>query len=225
MIRAPRAAARRVPRKAPNRNPTGVRTSDRSTLRADRAGDDVGRAADHDGDEGRRDELLAHEGRDRGGRGEERAAESGEPGAEAECEHVDPVSVDAERPRHRRRSASWPAPAGRIRCGCRATTEPRSRARRRRQAQANRPRTNTGRRRSTARDLDRRHERPEQQQHALRQDQADAPGDDQRAELSPVEPPDDQPLQNGAEHCRPRRRPRSPRAETATPRWNRIVAV
>ena len=98
-----RAASRRAtrPRKEPSRNPTGVRTSDKQHARADRAGDDIGGAADHHGDEGRRHELLAHERHDRRGRRKQRAAEAGEPGAEAEGQHVDPPCVDAERARHR----------------------------------------------------------------------------------------------------------------------------
>ena len=91
-----------VPRKAPTRKPTGVLTSESSRLELERAGDHVGGTADHDGDERRRHELLAHERLDRGGRRQQRARHAGEPGAEAEGQHVDPVGVDAERARHGR---------------------------------------------------------------------------------------------------------------------------
>ena len=164
MISAASSSATR-PRKAPNRNPTGVRTSDRSRLEPERAGDDVGGAADHDGDEGRGDELLAHEGRDRGGRRQQRAAEAGEAGAEAEGQHVDPVGVRRRGRAPSRHSAWWRAPAGRRWCGCRPTTAPRRRRRSARSGSASSRRTNTGRRATEPPGIwIERHERPEQQQ-------------------------------------------------------------
>ena len=189
-----------VPRKAPRKKPTGVLTRDKRRLLPTAPAMTLVAPADDDGDEGRRHELLAHEGHDGCRWREQRPGQSRERRAERESHHVDAARVDPERSRHRRILHGRP----RLEADVRAVVDPPKGGDEQRGDQEHgNPvvRKRILAERDIARgDLDRRHEGAKEQQEALRQDKAHAPGDDQRPQFPAVEAPDDRRFEHGAEN-------------------------
>ena len=164
----------------------------------EQAGDDVGAAADHDGDEGLRRVAHAVEGADIGGEREQAAGEAGERRTEAEGEHVDALGIDAERTRHARVLHGRPRVNAEARV---AEQRPETGDGDERDPQHEEPVVGVGKLRQREAAEGRRHAldlRAEDEQRALAQQQAEAPGRDQRGEQLAVEAADDHALQHHA---------------------------